>query len=93
MGFIFTNVGGILSTWIYPKSASPRYEFAAILNLSLVCVTIAVVAGQVGFLRWRNQQKRDAEHRANILRAVEGMDTEEQFELLGDGHPDFVYTL
>lgn len=93
MGFIATNVGGILSTWIYPKSASPRYEFAAILNLSLVCLTIAVVSGEVCLLRWKNQRKSDEERRAYVLRDMEGMDIAEQFELLGDGHPDFVYTL
>lgn len=93
MGFISTNVGGILSTWIYPKSASPRYEVAAILNLSLVCLTIGVVTGEIGLLRWKNKQKQNEEHRAYAMRGVEGMAADEQFELLGDGHPDFAYTL
>lgn len=82
-----------MSTWIYPKSAAPRYELAAILNLSLVCTTIAVVAGEIGLLRWMNQRKNDEERRAVVMEAVQGMSTEEQFEVLGDGHPDFVYTL
>lgn len=93
MGFISTNVGGILSTWIYPKSASPRYELAAILNLSLVCFSIVLITGEIGLLRWKNQRKEQEEHRARTMRAVENMNVDEQFELLGDEHPDFTYTL
>lgn len=93
MGFIATNVGGILSTWIYPKSDAPRYELAAILNLALVCLSIAVILGEIGLLRWKNKRKENEEHTANVMRSVENMAVHEQFELLGDDHPDFTYTL
>jgi predicted MFS family arabinose efflux permease len=37
LGFIATNAGGIVSTWIYPRSQAPHYRFAARFNLGLNC--------------------------------------------------------
>lgn len=91
LGFIMTNAGGIISTWIYPKSAAPGYKFAGKYNLALVCVTLGLVSGEIWLLRWKNGGKeRDRE---GILRSVEHLSSEEQFEALGDHHPDFKYTL
>ena len=91
LGFIMTNAGGIVSTWIYPKSAAPGYKFAAKYNLSLVCITIAVVGAEIWLLKWKNKQK--VESRDRLLRDVDQLSVQEQFESLGDHHPDFKYTL
>lgn len=91
MGFIMTNIGGIISTWIYPKSAAPAYSFAAKYNLSLACITVVVVAGEVWLLKWKNIRKD--EQRDLLLEKVNHLSTDEQFDALGDHHPDFKYTL
>jgi predicted MFS family arabinose efflux permease len=91
LGFILTNVGGIVSTWIYPKSAAPGYKFAAKFNLSMVCITIAVVGGEIWLLKWKNEQKE--EDRDRLLSGMDHISVQEQFEILGDHHPDFKYTL
>jgi MFS family permease len=91
MGFVSTNIGGIISTWIYPKTSAPHYRFAARYNLSLVCITVAVIAGEVALLRWMNQRKE--EKREYLLQGMESMSPKDQFNELGDHHPDFRYTL
>jgi MFS family permease len=91
MGFVSTNIGGIISTWIYPKTSAPHYRFAARYNLSLVCITIAVIAGEVALLRWMNQRKE--EKREYLLQGMESMSPKDQFNELGDHHPDYRYTL
>jgi hypothetical protein len=42
-------------------------------------------------LRWRNRVK--VEKREEILAGLEQLDDKEQYEILGDRHPDFKYTL
>lgn len=91
MGFIMTNVGGIISTWIYPKSAAPAYSFAAKYNLSLTCITVVLVAGEIWLLRWKNVRKE--ERRDVLLEEFQHLSPDEQFDALGDHHPDFRYTL
>lgn len=91
MGFISTNVGGIVSTWIYPATSAPRYTFAARFNLSLVCITIALIAAEIALLSRRNKEKKG--RRDALLAGLEDMGFVSQFELLGDHHPDFKYTL
>ena len=92
MGFVSTNIGGILSTWIYPKTSAPRYTFAARFNLSLVCITIALITAEVFLLRWMNQRKA-AGDRDGLLADVKELSVEEQHNVLGDHHPEFRYTL
>jgi len=91
MGFISTNVGGIVSTWIYPKSSAPTYKFAAQFNLSLVVITIVVLILQIVLLRWKNERK--VSHRDHLLAKVEHLPFSEQYDILGDRHPDLKYTL
>jgi hypothetical protein len=38
--FVFTNSGGILSTWLFKASEAPAYSTAYIINLSFLCVYI-----------------------------------------------------
>lgn len=89
--FIATNLGGILSTWIYPKKSAPRYETAAKLNLSLVCVTVALIGTEILLLRRKNDSKE--RKRSQLLQGIEHLSLDEQFDHLGDHHPDFRYTL
>ena len=92
MGFIATNCGGIVSTWIYPHSSAPHYTFAARFNLSLVCITIALVTFEILLLRRYNLKKQSGEM-DHLVADAKGMSKEEQHELLGDHHPSFRYTL
>ena len=87
--FVWTNSGGIVSTWIYPKNQAPYYLFAAKFNLALVVFTIFFFALNVWWLRLKNKKK--VENRSEILGELESLPLEEQFEKLGDSHPDFKY--
>ncbi|OBT54896.1 hypothetical protein VE04_04891 [Pseudogymnoascus sp. 24MN13] len=91
LGFIMTNAGGILSTWIYPKKDAPQYAFAAKLNLSFCVVTVALLAANLVWLKSLNRKK--VSHREHLLRDVAHLSLEEQREALGDHHPDYKYTL
>jgi predicted MFS family arabinose efflux permease len=93
MAFISSNSGGILSTWTYPESDSPEYTLAAKLNLAFSCVTVGLVACEIALLRWKNQRKQDDGQRDALLKSVQGLSPEEQYNILGDEHPDFEYTL
>ena len=93
MAFISSNSGGILSTWTYPESAAPGYKLAANLNLAFSCITVGLVACEIALLRWKNQRKRDDRLRDAVLKPIQDLSPEEQYNLLGDEHPDFQYTL
>jgi dipeptide/tripeptide permease len=88
---IATNIGGIISSWIYPHSSAPQYNFAAKFNLAMVCIAAVLVVAEILLLRHLNRKK--IENRDELLRDVAGLDEHEQFEVLGDSHPDFKYTL
>jgi hypothetical protein len=49
------------------------------------------IAANIVLLRRRNVAK--VERREEILAGMEDLDAHEQYELLGDRHPDFKYTL
>jgi hypothetical protein len=86
-----TNAGGIVSTWLYPKSSAPNYKFAAKFNLALNCLMIVGMALNMFLLMRRNREK--VEQREGILSSIDEKSALEQYELLGDHHPDFKYTL
>jgi MFS family permease len=90
LGFTSTSSGGVLSTWIYPKSSAPYYNLGARFNLALMVIMLVGVVVQVFLLRWLNMRKEV--DRAEILRGLEGVSYEEQFALLGDRHPEYRYT-
>lgn len=79
-----------MSTWIYPQKSDPYYELGARINLSLIVVAIVLIAVQILWLRRLNRLKRDEPER--ILRGLEGMGFKEQFAVLGDRHPAYLYT-
>lgn len=93
MAFISSNSGGILSTWIYPESAAPGYKFAAKLNLAFAFITIGLAAAEIALLRWKNQRKQCETYRDGLLTNLRGLSLGEQYDALGDEHPDFRYTL
>lgn len=90
MGFISTSSGGIMSTWIYPKSSAPYYNLGAQCNLALVAISMVLMMVQILLLRTLN--KRKASHRTKILEGLEDLSYEEQLERLGDRHPNYRYT-
>ncbi|GES64676.1 MFS transporter [Aspergillus terreus] len=90
MGFISTSSGGVLSTWIYPKSSAPYYNLGARFNLSLVVIGMVLTVAQILLLRILNKKKEA--HRARILEGLEHLTYEEQFQQLGDRHPNYRYT-
>ena len=91
IGFVTSNSGGIISTWIYPQKSAPRYLFGTRFNLSLICIEMALIVVQVALLRHLNQKKVDK--RDELLSGLEHLSLDEQMEVLGDHHPDFRYTL
>lgn len=91
LAFIFTNSGGILSTWIYPKKDAPQYAFAAKLNLTFCVLTVVLVTANITWLMHLNRRKDT--HRNELLKDVAHLPLAEQREILGDSHPDYKYTL
>ena len=91
--FIFTNSGGILSTWIFPRKDAPYYLFAGRFMLSLVAISIVDIAAIMLILRHLNKRKEDPEHREQMLQDVKELSFGKQLEKLGDAHPDFKYIL
>jgi MFS family permease len=91
ISFILTNAGGILSTWIYPKTDAPRYAFAAKLNLSFCVLTVALLATNLTWLKFLNRRKET--HRDHLMKDVVHLPLKDQREALGDHHPDYKYTL
>ncbi|KAK2783281.1 hypothetical protein FQN53_009269 [Emmonsiellopsis sp. PD_33] len=90
MAFVSTNTGGIVSTWIYPRESAPYYRFAAEFNLALIVITIVLCGVQVGWLRRLNGRKRTAAEQ--VLARVSELELSGQLEMLGDKHPEYVYT-
>lgn len=92
MAFIYTNTGGIVSTWIFPRKDAPYYSFAAEFIMSLILISMALIAANIWLLRRYNKQKDDPTWRENILRDVSDLSESKQLEKLGDRHPNFRYT-
>lgn len=86
---MFTSIGGIVSTWLYPTSTAPYYEMGAYVNISLICLMLSLIGFLSFWYRRENGIKRD--HPERLLRGVDHLDEEEQFRLLGDHHPKFKY--
>lgn len=89
LAFVFSNLGGIVSTWIFTDP--PRYVVATRLNLAFavgLCVFAVVVDL---YLIAQNKQK------ANVLARLDygrnGEDSVEEQKRLGDKHPKFKYML
>lgn len=53
--FVFTNCGGILSTWLFRASEAPDYSTAYRINLAFLCLFLA--AGTCLSFHYRRQNK------------------------------------
>lgn len=84
-----TSIGGIISTWIYPAADAPYYAFGAKFDLAMVCIAEGLIVCQLLLLRHLNKVKE--ERPGTILKGLEGMTMEEQFQILGDRHPSYKY--
>lgn len=91
VGFIFTNTGGIVSTWIYPKTNAPYYLFGAKFNLAMSTIPVGLITLAVFLLHRQNKLK--VARREELLADVKDFSHDEQMNILGDHHPDFKYTL
>ncbi|GIC88891.1 putative MFS transporter [Aspergillus udagawae] len=90
MAFIATNMGGIMSTWIYPKESAPYFNLGIRFNLALLVIAMVLAVVQVLLLRFLNRRKeRDP---LRLLQGLENLPYEEQFAKLGDRHPRYKYT-
>lgn len=92
MGFVSTNAGGILSTWLYPRKEAPYYRRGASVNLGMVCWQIVAAGVLVWYLVGRNGEKESQPERVVKRAGVEGKGIEEEYKVLGDRHPGFRYT-
>ncbi|KAG8758898.1 hypothetical protein FRC12_009895 [Ceratobasidium sp. 428] len=89
IAFVFSNLGGIVSTWIFTNP--PRYTVATRINLSFAVGLCAFAVIIDLYLIYKNKQK------ANILASPDygknGEDSAEEQRRLGDKHPKFKYML
>ncbi|KAK9898406.1 MFS general substrate transporter [Cystobasidium minutum MCA 4210] len=72
-GFITTNLGGILSTWLFPTTERPRYLRGTRTLLALACIMAGLIVCNILYLSYMNKKK------AKLIR--EGQDD----EYLGNG--------
>jgi hypothetical protein len=49
--FVTSNNGRMVATWLYPTSTAPRCLVATLVNLSLICVKMALLLVQLFLLR------------------------------------------
>jgi len=84
MGFIFTNSGGILSTWLFPGKEAPRYHkgTSVLLAMSLCMPVFALLnTGQLYLENKRRAKLRDAGH-VDDVQAGEIGDRSVNFKLI-----------
>lgn len=60
MGFVMTNVGGILSTWLFPTTEGPRYLKGTRILLGLTVAMIALIITNSLYLFTMNKKKAKA---------------------------------
>ncbi|CAE6353816.1 unnamed protein product [Rhizoctonia solani] len=89
LAFVFSNLGGIVSTWIFPDP--PRFTTATRLNLAFA-VGLCVFAVIIDLYLIVQNKRKDT-----ILKDPDygrhGEDSAEEQQRLGDRHPRFKYML
>ncbi|OAV87184.1 hypothetical protein PTTG_00653 [Puccinia triticina 1-1 BBBD Race 1] len=100
LGFIASNLGGILSTWIFPQSEKPGYRTGTLIGLSFCAGMIATVSCNLIWLKSANRSK--VAEREKLLKDYPNHDQcshpdnkracRQAWTDLGDRHPDFKYT-
>ncbi|KAG9103803.1 hypothetical protein FRC06_007922 [Ceratobasidium sp. 370] len=89
LAFVFSNLGGIVSTWIFTNP--PRYTVATRLNLAFaagLCVFAVIID-----LYLIDQNRRKADVLASPDYGKNGEDSMAEQKRLGDKHPKFKYIL
>ncbi|KAI0267288.1 MFS general substrate transporter [Gloeopeniophorella convolvens] len=95
VAFVATNLGGIVSTWIFV--GAPRFHEATSINLAFSLAMAVICVGLIFYFKARNAEKRREVQR--LLQAHgEGTgkgewDSPEERRRLGDRHPRFEFTL
>ena len=94
-GLALTNVGGIVSTWLFTDP--PRFHKGTSTNLAFSLGTAVVSVGLILYLRARNAEKR---RKIQGLLQLDGQgtgdggwDSAEERRRLGDRHPRFEFTM
>ncbi|PPQ96631.1 hypothetical protein CVT26_010671 [Gymnopilus dilepis] len=95
VGFMATNFGGILSTWLYPTKEGPKFRKTNSLNLSFMLIMILFSVTNAAILHYKNKNK--SKSRSEVL-APYITDKEpdggvQAWVDLGDRHPDFRYVI
>ena len=85
LGFIMTNSGGILATWLLGSLSPPPKYTSATITFVIFAVGMVVLNGcNLVYLRWQNQKK--AKRRISMTK-------ESESDGLGDGSAWFIYSL
>jgi hypothetical protein len=95
IGFIATNTGGIVSTWLFTHP--PRFQNATRINLAFSLGMAASSVGILVYFRSRNAEKQREVQRLLQMYGdgteVGGWDSSSERKRLGDRHPRFEFTM
>jgi len=95
IAFMSTNVGGIVSTWLF--TTPPRFHTATCINLAFSLGMAATCAGLIVYFRACNAEKRRGVRRLLQMHGEGtsngGWDSPEERRRLGDRHPRFEFTM
>src|ERR1700761_7453418 len=95
IGFIATNAGGIVSTWLFTDP--PRFHKATCINLIFSLGMAASSVGILVYFRYRNAEKQREVQRLLQIHGdgtgVGGWDSPAERKRLGDRHPRFEFTM
>ncbi|KAI0687813.1 MFS general substrate transporter [Cytidiella melzeri] len=89
--FASTNIGGIVSTWLFIDP--PRFHTATSINLAFSLAMAVFCAGVVVYLGRANVSKAREVERLEREMPNGEWDERKERRRLGDRHPRFVYTL
>ncbi|KAH8818696.1 MFS general substrate transporter [Flagelloscypha sp. PMI_526] len=100
-GFIATNSGGILSSWMYPTKEGPKFRKTTIMNLVFTIAIVVISTLNAWILHGKNKKKESEreellkpfrDQKNHDVESVDSRDIDAWIEL-GDKHPDFRYSL
>lgn len=90
---VFTNSGGILSTWLFPDADAPRFFHGYRVNLALNILGFVLTLVLEGYIWWERKQKAEGKKGRKEVEETKrqwpGASDEQVREWLGDRHPDF----
>lgn len=89
--FLATNIGGIVSTWIFVDP--PRFHVASSVNLAVTLTGAAIIGVLMVHLSLANGRKREEVARLEREQPDGAWNTRAERRRLGDRHPHFWFTL